>query len=120
MLRSYYGQGGVEADVTYDLFPEKAFLNQTLTVKQFREKGITFYLDGKQMTDRVVYTPGEHVIRITAGKQNYEQTAYVSYSIKHALIKRDATGYAPENKKVLDAAFAALDQVKTDGMTKEQ
>ena len=120
MLRSYYGQGGVEADVTYDLFPEKAFLNQTLTVKQFREKGITFYLDGKQMTDRVVYTPGEHVIRITAGKQNYEQTAYVSYSIKNALIKRDATGYAPENKKVLDAAFAALDQVITDGMTEEQ
>ena len=120
MLRSYYGQGGVEAGVAYDLFPEKAFLNQTLTVKEFREKGITFYLDGTQMSDRVIYTPGEHVIRITAGNQNYERTVYVGYSIKNALIKRDATGYAPENKKVLDAAFAALDQVITDGMTEEQ
>ena len=120
MLRSYYGQGGVEAGVAYDLFPAKAFLNQTLTVKQFREKGIGFYLDGKQMTDRVVYTPGEHVIRITAGKQNYERTVYVGYSIKNALLKRNSDGYAPDNKKVLDAAFAALDQIITDGMTEEQ
>jgi len=120
MLRSYYGQGGVEAGVTYDLMPKDASTGSHMTAAEYRNKGIRFYLDGKQMSDRVTYTPGEHVIRIVAGRQSYEKTVSVSYSIKNALLKRDSTGYTSDNKKVLDAAFAALDQVIADGMTEEQ
>lgn len=120
MLRSYYGQGGVEAGVTYDLMPKDASTGSHMTAAEYRNKGIRFYLDGKQMSDRVTYTPGEHVIRIVAGRQSYEKTLSVSYSIKNALLKKDATGYTPENKKVLNAAFAAVDQVVTPGMSEEQ
>ena len=72
------------------------------------------------MPDTFVYTPGEHTFTIVAGINQYSQKADITYSVKDALVKKDARGYAEDGKEVFDAAFAAVNQVVKDGMSEEE
>lgn len=95
-------------------------LKKNPTLAWARNKGLEFYLDGKRMTERVVYKPGEHVIKIVAGKKKYEKKINVGYSIKDVVEKRDVTGYSTEIKEVFVTAFTVIKQVTHDGMSDEQ
>lgn len=88
-----------------------------LKLSQLRKQGISVLLDGTPMPDTVVYTPGKHELSIAAGNTQYKKEINVSYSVKDALVKKDATGFSADGKAVFDAAFAAVDQVITDGMS---
>ncbi len=93
---------------------------KSYSVKQYKNMGINFYLDGKAMTDKVVYTPGDHVVSIVASGKKYTKKFAVSYSVKNALLKRDATGYSKEGKEVFDAAFEAVEEEIEEGMSEEE
>jgi transglutaminase/protease-like cytokinesis protein 3 len=91
-----------------------------VTPKQLKKKGISILLDGKEMSDTQSYTAGTHTLSIVSGSTKYEKKFSVSYTVKNALLKRDATGFSEKSKAVFDAAFTALNQIITDGMTDEQ
>ena len=91
-----------------------------LTSKELRKQGISLLLDGKEMPDTAVYTPGRYVLSIVAGDTECKKELQVSYAIKDVLTKKDATGFSPECKEVFDAAFAAVDQIITEGMSDEE
>lgn len=110
----------VDAGVTYNTLSSVTLGEQIYSAKQYKQKGLTFYLDGKTMQDKVVYSPGKHVISIVAGKKKYNREFQVSYSVKDALIKKDATGYSQEGKAVFDAAFEAVEQNVKPDMSEEQ
>lgn len=93
---------------------------RSYSVQQYKKMGVTILLDGKTMPDKVVYTPGKHVVTIGVEGKTYTQEFRVSYSVKDALLKKDATGYSDEGKAVFDAAFAAVNQVIKDGMSEEE
>lgn len=127
MIRNYVSDSiptdsNIDAGVEYTALTNKTdfFYKKNPTLAWARRKGLEFYLDGKKMPERVVYTPGEHILKIVADGKKYEQKINVGYSIKDALEKRDATGYSPKLKVILDAAFAAVDQVVKEGMTEEE
>lgn len=113
---------GLDAGTEYTALTNKDdfLLKKNPTLAWARSKGLEFYLDGKRMPEKIVYTPGEHVFKIVAGKQKYEKKVNVGYSIKDVVEKRDATGYSQKTKTVFDAAFAAVEQVIHDGMSDEQ
>jgi hypothetical protein len=92
----------------------------TVTPKKLKKQGISILLDGKEMSDTQTYTAGTHTLSIVSGSTKYEKKFSVSYTVKNALLKRDATGFSENSKAVFDAAFKALDQIITDGMTDEQ
>ena len=103
------------AGVSYDTSSLKwEFFDESFNYKQLKNKGIEIQIDGKPLPDTVVYTPGEHTFTIVAGINQYSQKADVTYSVKDALVKKDARGYAKDGKEVFDAAFAAVDQVVKD------
>lgn len=109
------------AGVSYDTNSLKwKFMDQSLSYKQLKNRGIEIQLDGKSLPDKFVFTPGEHTFTIIAGKNQYTQKVGVSYSVKDALVKKDARGYAEDGKEVFDAAFAAVNQVIRDGMHEEE
>lgn len=113
---------GIDAGTRYTALTNKQglLMKKNITLAWARDKGLEFYLDGNRMPEKVVYTPGEHVLKIVAGKQKYEKKINVGYSIEDVLKKRDATGYSKRTKQVFDAAFAAVDQVVRSGMSDEQ
>lgn len=88
-----------------------------LTPSQLKKLGITLLLDGKTMPDTVVFTPGQHVISMVSGSKTYQKNVAITYSVKDALTKKDATGYSTEGKEVFDAAFSVVDQIITENMT---
>lgn len=109
------------AGVSYDINALKwKFFDESINYKQLKNKGIEIQIDGKPLTDKIFYTPGEHTFAIIAGKDIYSQKTGVSYSVKDTLIKKDARGYTEDGKAVFDAAFAAVDQVVKDGMSEEE
>lgn len=127
MIRNYTQEelpsdAGIDAGTKYTAFTNKgAFFNKkNPTLAWARSKGLEFYLDGKRMPEQVVYTPGQHVLKIVAGKQKYEAKINVGYSVKDTFAKRDATGYSKNAKRVFGAAFAAVEQVVKEGMSDEQ
>jgi hypothetical protein len=91
-----------------------------MTVSQLRKKGISVLLDGKKMADTVNYSVGDHTLTLVSGTTKKNKEITVSYSVRDALLNRDATGYRAEAKLVFDAAFTALDQIITDGMSDEE
>lgn len=116
-----WNDSGVEAGVSYDVdFLKMELLDESLSYKQLKKKGITILLDGKPLPDKMIFTPGTHKVTIVAGKQKYSKNESFSYSVKNALLKKDATGYSDTSKEVFDAAFAAVDQVIKDGMSEEE
>lgn len=117
-----HSDAGVDAGKKYAALASKIVFSykRNPTLEWARKSGLEFYLDGKRMPEQVVYTPGKHVITIAAGKQKYTTKFNVTYAIKDVFINRDATGYSKENKRVFNAAFAAVDQVILDGMSEEQ
>ncbi len=88
-----------------------------LTPTQLRKQGISLLLDGETMPDTVVFTPGQHMISVVSGTKTYQENVTITYSVKDALTKKDATGYSTEGKEVFDAAFAAVNQIITEGMS---
>ena len=116
------GNANIWAGINYDTNSLKWnwFDNDSLNYKQLKAKGITIQLDGKELSDKVVYTPGTHTFTIIAGNQKYNETIGISYPVKEALLKKDATGYAEDGKEVFDAAFAAVNQVIREGMSEEE
>lgn len=116
-----WNDSGIEAGVSYDVDSLKMELfDESLSYKQLKKKGITILLDGKPLPDKMIFTPGTHKVTIVAGKQKYSKNESFSYSVKNALLKKDATGYSDTSKEVFDAAFAAVDQVIKDGMSEEE
>ena len=116
-----YKSANIWVGVRYDTSSLKwKFFDESFNYKQLKNKGIGIKLDGKPLPDKVVYTPGEHTFTIVAGKDQYSQKAVVCYSVKDALVKKDATGYAEDGKVVCDAAFDAVNQVIKDGMSEEE
>lgn len=116
-----WGSEDIWAGVSYDTSSLKwEIYDKPYNYKQLKNKGIEIQIDGKPLPDTVVYTPGEHTFTIVAGINQYSQKAVVTYSVKDALVKKDATGYANDGKEVFDAAFAAVDQVVKDGMSEEE
>lgn len=116
-----WGSEDIWAGVSYDTsFLKWEIYDKPYNYKQLKNKGIEIQIDGKQLPDTVVYTPGEHTFTIVAGINQYSQKAVVTYSVKDALVKKDATGYANDGKEVFDAAFAAVNQVVKDGMSEEE
>lgn len=115
-------QKNIYAGVKYkrDSLKWKFFEDKPMTFRQIKQKGIRIELDGKELPDEIVYMPGEHTFTIIAGKQVYTKNISVSYSVKDALIKRDATGFSEEGKAVFDAAFHAVEQNISEGMSEEQ
>ena len=114
-----WGSEDIWAGVSYDTSSLKwEIYDKPYNYKQLKNKGIEIQIDGKPLPDTVVYTPGEHTFTIVADQ--YSQKANVTYSVKDALVKKDATGYAKDGKEVFDAAFAAVDQVVKDGMSEEE
>lgn len=91
--------------------------NVKQTLSQLKKHGISVLLDGTEMEDTVVFTPGVHELSLISGNVKYKKMINVSYSVKNALIKRDATGFSTEAKAVFDAAFSAVEQVVRDGMS---
>ena len=91
-----------------------------LTPELLRAQGISLLLDGKEMPDNVIYTPGKHVISVVTETTKYEEELQISYSVKDALIKKDATGFSKEGKQVFDKAFEIVNQIITDGMSEEE
>ncbi len=87
------------------------------TLPELRKQGVSVLLDGTEMEDTVVFTPGVHELSLVSGNVNYKKKINVSYSVKNALIQRDATGFSAEAKAVFDAAFSAVGQVVRDGMS---
>lgn len=116
-----WGSEDIWAGVSYDTSSLKwEIYDKPYNYKQLKNKGIEIQIDGKPLPDTVVYTPGEHTFTIVAGINQYSQKAVVTYSVKDALVKKDATGYAKDGKEVFDAAFAAVNQVVKDGMSEEE
>ena len=116
-----WGSEDIWAGVSYDTSSLKwEIYDKPYNYKQLKNKGIEIQIDGKPLPDTVVYTPGEHTFTIVAGINQYSQKAVVTYSVKDALVKKDATGYANDGKEVFDAAFAAVNQVVKDGMSEEE
>lgn len=111
---------GNSAGVEYSPLLDVELGEKSYSVQQYKKMGLTFLLDGKTMSDKVVYTPGKHVAAIVVAGKKYTQEFRVSYSVKEALLKKDATGYSDEGKAVFDATFAAVDQVIKDGMSEEE
>lgn len=121
LKKDSWGSANTWAGVSYDTGSLKwKFFDESISYKQLKNKGVEIQLDGKPLPDKIVYTPGEHTFTILAGKNQYTQKAGVSYSVKDALINKDARGYAQDGKKVFDAAFAAVNQVIRDGMSEEE
>ncbi|MCI6790564.1 MAG: hypothetical protein MR589_05770 [Lachnobacterium sp.] len=89
-------------------------------LQQYKAMGVKPYLDGKPLAKKVTLTPGKHVISFVTVNKTYDKEFYVSYSVKEALLKKDATGYSEEGKEVFDAAFAAVNQVIRDGMSEDE
>ena len=110
---------GNSAGVEYSPLLDVELGGKSYSVQQYKKMGLTFLLDGKTMSDKVVYTPGKHVAAIVVAGKKYTQEFRVFYSVKEALLKKDATGYSDEGKAVFDAAFAAVDQVIKDGMSEK-
>ena len=116
-----WGSEDIWAGVSYDTSSLKwEIYDKPYNYEQLKNKGIEIQIDGKPLPDTVVYTPGEHTFTIVAGINQYSQKTDVTYSVKDALVKKDATGYAKDGKEVFDAAFAAVDQVVKDGMSEEE
>ena len=116
-----WGSEDIWAGVSYDTSSLKwEIYDKPYNYKQLKNKGIEIQIDGKPLPDTVVYTPGEHTFTIVAGINQYSQKAVVTYSVKDALVKKDASGYANDGKEVFDAAFAAVNQVVKDGMSEEE
>ena len=116
-----WGSEDIWAWVSYDTSSLKwEIYDKPYNYKQLKNKGIEIQIDGKPLPDTVVYTPGEHTFTIVAGINQYSQKAVVTYSVKDALVKKDASGYANDGKEVFDAAFAAVNQVVKDGMSEEE
>jgi transglutaminase/protease-like cytokinesis protein 3 len=120
---------GYGAEVCYRIYAGESYKasitsmlddSTTVTPKQLKKKGISILLDGKALPDTQTYTAGTHTLSIVSGSQKYEKKFSVSYTVKNALLKRDATGFTEKSKAVFDAAFKVLDQIITDGMTDEQ
>ena len=122
MKNDIWGFANTWAGVSYDTgsLQWEFFDDDSLSYKQLKNKGIEIQLDGKTLPDKIVYTPGEHTFTIIAGKDKYSQKVGISYSVKEALAKKDARGYAEDGKEVFDAAFAAVNQVIKDGMSEEE
>lgn len=119
--KDIWGTTNTRAGISYDANSLKwEFIDLSLSYKQLKNKGIEIQLDGKPLPDTVVYTPGEHTFTIVAGINQYSQKVDVTYSVKDALVKKDARGYAEDGKEVFDAAFAAVNQVVRDGMSEEE
>ena len=91
-----------------------------ITPGTLRKQGISLFVDKEEMADTMIYTPGKHTISIVSGNKEISRKVNISYSVKDALIKRDATGYDAECKEVFDAAFAAVSQIITEGMRDEE
>ena len=116
-----WGSEDIWAGVSYDTSSLKwEIYDKPYNYKQLKNKGIEIQIDGEPLLDTVVYTPGEHTFTIVAGINQYSQKAVVTYSVKDALVKKDASGYANDGKEVFDAAFAAVNQVVKDGMSEEE
>lgn len=116
-----WGSEDIRAGVSYDMSSLKwEFFDESFDYKQLKNKGIEIQIDGKPLPDTVVYTPGEHTFTIVAGINQYSQKGDITYSVKDALVKKDARGYAEDGKEVFDAAFAAVNQVVRDGMSEEE
>ena len=116
-----WGSEDIRAGVSYDTSSLKwEFFDESFNYKQLKNKGIEIQIDDKPLPDTVVYTPGEHTFTIVAGINQYSQKVDITYSVKDALVKKDARGYAEDEKEVFDAAFAAVDQVVKDGMSEEE
>lgn len=108
------------AGVEYSPLSDVKLGEQSYSVQQYKKMGVKILLDGKTMPDKVVYTPGKHDVAIVVAGKTYTQEFSVSYSVKEALLKKDATGYSDEGKAVFDAAFAAVNHVIKDGMSEEE
>jgi transglutaminase/protease-like cytokinesis protein 3 len=65
----------------------------------------------------VTYSVGDHTLTLVSGTTQKDKAITVSYSVRDALRYRDATGYQTDAKLVFDAAFTAVDQIITDGMS---
>jgi hypothetical protein len=120
---------GYGAEVYYRIYAGESYktgvtsmldTSTTVTPKNLKKKGISILLDGKQISDTQTYTAGTHTLSIVSGSKKYEKKFSVHYTVKNALIKRDATGFSKKSKAVFDEAFKVLDQIITDGMTDEQ
>lgn len=119
--KDIWGTTNIGAGISYDTSSLKwEFFDESFNYKQLKNKGIEIQIDGKPLPDTFVYTPGEHTFTIVAGINQYSQKADITYSVKDALVKKDARGYAEDGKEVFDAAFAAVDQVVKDGMSEEE
>ena len=93
---------------------------KTITPSGLRKQGISLLVDGAEMADTMIYTPGKHMISIVSGDKEISREVNVSYSIKDTLINRDATGYDAQSKEVFDAAFAVVNQIITESMSDEE
>ena len=93
---------------------------KTVTPSVLRKQGISLLVDGEEMADTMIYTPGKHTISIVSGDKEISREVNVSYSIKDTLINRAATGYDAESKEVFDAAFAVVNHIINDGMSDEE
>lgn len=93
---------------------------QKISPGTLRKQGISLFVDQEEMADTMIYTPGKHTVSIVFGKYEISREVNISYSVKDALTKRDATGYDAECKEVFDAAFAAVSQIITEGMCDEE
>lgn len=119
--KDIWGTTNIGAGISYDTSSLKwEFFDESFNYKQLKNKGIEIQIDGKPLPDTFVYTPGEHTFTIVAGINQYSQKADITYSVKDALVKKDARGYAEDGKEVFDAAFAAVNQVVKDGMSEEE
>ena len=111
----------IEAGVPYKAaITSMVSSGKTITPSGLRKQGLSLLVDGAEMADTMIYTPGKHTISIVSGDKEISREVNVSYSIKDTLVNRDATGYDAESKEVFDAAFAVVNQIITESMSDEE
>lgn len=90
------------------------------TPSSLLKSGIKIQINDMQIPNSVIFYPGNHSLSIIANNINFTNNFSVSYNVKNALKKRNAIGFADEDKQIFDQVFKILDEIIDEDMTDKQ
>ncbi|MBE6035580.1 MAG: hypothetical protein E7222_12920 [Clostridiales bacterium] len=88
-----------------------------LSLEDFAKSGVRLTFDDKAFVKNQVMKPGEYRLSVSADNVSATESMYIKLKIRDVFKYRNTAGYPKDKKEVLDAVFAAVDQVVTPGMS---
>lgn len=114
-------QNDIYAGLTYDTQSlEWDQFDKKTNYQQLKKMGLKIQINGKDLKNQYFFSLGTNTISIIAGNQRYDTNIDISYTIKDALLKKDATGFSEGGKQVFDEVFAVTYQIIQPGMSEQE